>query len=306
MQKEVTIAINAAREKFGYQLDFSEKSIMQLESLLQRAHEWYLRASDGGNLQGISIENTSKAWGSYLGEMICKRTNGCWIESNNEIYLQLDSQVINPIGLVKERIYHGPKIDVIEYYKRLTTAQPSENDRQVADKSAKEQEDKNKLIQMKAALDLTLSKLNEAEKRIAELEERSTLNNQEDDTQIRGITHLTSEMNSLPQQVREVQSLKTQKDEIIATINQKKADLEYFNQKIMQKKSEMHALEQESAEIQNELTNSKFEQNKMQAELDDLQEKKLKYIGELRGSDMGKAQSNREDGFFGELPDFIK
>jgi hypothetical protein len=59
MQQLADKAVVAAREKFGVNLDFTENSLQQLETLLQQAHERYSQSSI---MEKLSIENTVRFW----------------------------------------------------------------------------------------------------------------------------------------------------------------------------------------------------------------------------------------------------
>jgi len=307
MNEAVEYAIKAAKEKYGCQLDFSDSSLLQLDSLLQRAHEWYLRASDGGIIPSIPIENTSRAWGSYLGEMIRRRTGGEWIEIKNAICLIIDTRILDPIGMVRNRIRNGPQIDIQTYFEKEVAAQSKRVSDPDDEFRKREQEYQNKLAQMEGTLVLTLSKLDVAEKRISELLNKSSLEKQIAENQSdEGKNQLNAELKTLRLQIGEMQALIVQKDALMLTLGQAKSDLDFYNQKISQKKNDIRELEQEESSLQSELESIKNEIQTRKTELDSLQVKKKMTPKERISTKESDLIIQREDGYYGELPDFIK
>jgi len=147
MQKLADQAVTAARDKFGISLDFSENSLQLLEILLQQAHEGYKegykQSVGNGNSINISIENTVRVWGSYLGEVIRRSLGGDWILDQKEVFLkfapgrldslgqgrsriaivdqknvflQLDSRRLDPLGQVRSRIVGGSLYNLQDFY----------------------------------------------------------------------------------------------------------------------------------------------------------------------------------------------
>ena len=111
MQKLAENAVTTARDKFGVSLDFTENSLQQLEMLLQQAHEGYKQTSSTGN---ISVENTVQVWGSYLGEVIRRSLGGNWIVDQKDVFLQLNSKRLDPLGQVRSRIMMGTQYGLKE------------------------------------------------------------------------------------------------------------------------------------------------------------------------------------------------
>jgi hypothetical protein len=109
MQRMADNAVIAARDKFGISLDFSENSLQQFEDLLQQAHEGYKRAVNNGKSPNISIENTVRVWGSYLGEIIRRKWGGEWVISGNgkDVILIIRGKSYSPLQLVYQRITIG-------------------------------------------------------------------------------------------------------------------------------------------------------------------------------------------------------
>jgi hypothetical protein len=122
MQQLAESAVIAAKDKFGVTLDFSENSLQQLDTLLQQAHEGYKQTSSSENSPNIPIDNTVRVWGSYFGEVIRRSLGGDWIVDQNNIYLQLGSKRLNPLGQVRSWIKIGTQHDIQGYFEKLSIA----------------------------------------------------------------------------------------------------------------------------------------------------------------------------------------
>ena len=150
MEKLANQAVNAARDKFGVALDFTENSLHPLEQLMQTAHavyqERYTKSIENGNSVNIPIENTVKVWGSYYGEVIRRSLGGDWIVDQKDVFLKfvsgrldslgpgrsrlvivdqknvfllLGSRRLDPLGQVRSHIIGGDLYDLQEFYTAL-------------------------------------------------------------------------------------------------------------------------------------------------------------------------------------------
>lgn len=72
MQASAAEAVQAAGERFGFALDFTEESVASLETILANVCST-LKAEDQE-----AIEHEVKLWGSYLGEVVLRRWGGDW------------------------------------------------------------------------------------------------------------------------------------------------------------------------------------------------------------------------------------
>jgi len=124
MQELANKAITAAKDKFGISLDFSENSLQQLEVLLQQAHEGYKQTSSSGNTLNIPIENTVRVWGSYFGEVIRRQLGGDWIVDQKNVFLELDSRKVDPLGQVRLLIVGESVYNIQSYFQELKTGIP--------------------------------------------------------------------------------------------------------------------------------------------------------------------------------------
>jgi len=57
--------------------------------------------------------------GSYLGEVIRRNLGGDWIVDQKNVFLQLGSRRVDPLGQVRSRIVDGPLYNVQGYFHGL-------------------------------------------------------------------------------------------------------------------------------------------------------------------------------------------
>ncbi len=118
-------AVTLARN-FNAALDFSENSVMELETILdalaQQARE---HSSD-------SVSEACKTWGSYLGEVVRRHYGGEWsIESYPgkqfaTLTLSVNGSKLFPTMKVHRRLTEGDADNVWSFYKMIKTRlQPS-------------------------------------------------------------------------------------------------------------------------------------------------------------------------------------
>ena len=147
MEKLASNAVNAARDKFGLNLDYSEGSLMRLEDLLQKAHEGYRdgyqKSLVSGDSINVTLEYTVRIWGSYFGEVVRRSLGGDWVVDQKEVYLkfapgrldslgegssrvlivdhknvflQVESRRLDPLGQVRARIIGGPLYNLPDFF----------------------------------------------------------------------------------------------------------------------------------------------------------------------------------------------
>ena len=121
MQRFADNAVTAAKDKFGVRLDYSENSLLQLELLLQQAHEGYKKVTSSGNSPNIPIENTARIWGSYLGEVIRRKWGGNWLNKNDESIININGFEVSPIFFVSQRVSGQIQYPVNQYFVEIST-----------------------------------------------------------------------------------------------------------------------------------------------------------------------------------------
>jgi hypothetical protein len=124
MQKFAENAVIVARDKFGVNLDFTENSLQNLETLLQQAYDGYKQSAVSVNASNVSIENTVRVWGSYFGEVIRHQLGGDWIVDQKDVLLQLGSRRLDPLGQVRSRIVDGQLYNVQSFFSGITLRNP--------------------------------------------------------------------------------------------------------------------------------------------------------------------------------------
>jgi hypothetical protein len=108
-------AVRAARE-FSTQLDYSEQSLMDLETILNRL---------GPNATAGDLTETCKMWGSYLGEVVRRRFGGEWtIETYPgkqfaTLTLTVGGNKLFPTMKVHRRLTQGQDDNLWSFYKMV-------------------------------------------------------------------------------------------------------------------------------------------------------------------------------------------
>lgn len=111
-------AVQRAREMRA-ELDFSENSLMELETILDRV------ARDEAAPSSDDLTETCKTWGSYLGEVVRRKFGGEWsIETYPgkqfaTLTLTIAGNKLFPSMKVHRRIVEGEKDNVWSFYKMV-------------------------------------------------------------------------------------------------------------------------------------------------------------------------------------------
>jgi hypothetical protein len=107
-------AITQAKERFGQDLDFSERSIAKLDNILVQIYWYYSnRTEDKEDLN--SIFSKASIWGSYLGEYMRLKWGGTWILSGSGPLISIKNIKFSPISLVNLKIWSHPESRVENY-----------------------------------------------------------------------------------------------------------------------------------------------------------------------------------------------
>ena len=120
MQFSANAAIQSAKERFGFHLDYSEATLEPLETILINVT---------ANLPADAadkIEYETKLWGSYFGEVIRQRWEGAWELSQYPgsalmvpaITIQGGLQLY-PLMKVYRRITLGDAENLWQYYQKI-------------------------------------------------------------------------------------------------------------------------------------------------------------------------------------------
>jgi len=111
-------AVQAGHE-FSAQLDYSENSLMELETILDQLS----RDVAAGQPAGDDLSETCKTWGSYFGEVVRRRFGGEWsIETYPgrqfaTLTLSVRGNKIFPSMKIHRRLMQGDAENVWSFYK---------------------------------------------------------------------------------------------------------------------------------------------------------------------------------------------
>jgi hypothetical protein len=114
MKGTADYAINASKERFKIELDFSEQSVAQLDIILERLYwGFYSQPKDRG--EGGLVFQTAIIWGSYLGEYMRRKWGGTWMLNGKDRVLSIINIEFSPINLVYQKITTHPEYSVKNY-----------------------------------------------------------------------------------------------------------------------------------------------------------------------------------------------
>jgi RNA polymerase subunit RPABC4/transcription elongation factor Spt4 len=116
IQKISDFAVKTAKDRFGIKLDYSENSLGYLENLAEKAYRSFYERAAEGMLSEESIMQTSKIWGSYLGEVMRRKWGGNWLIENGDFILAIDRFKLLPVNQVYQRITVKPNNSIQKYY----------------------------------------------------------------------------------------------------------------------------------------------------------------------------------------------
>ena len=118
MRAEATRAVQIAVDDHGMALDYSPESVAQLETVLAARTP----------VPEKEIENATRLWGAYFGEVFRRRYPGEWIMAvypGREISmpaLDIRGSHVYPLLKVFRRLTMGPGEDLAGFYAKVSTA----------------------------------------------------------------------------------------------------------------------------------------------------------------------------------------
>ncbi len=119
MQSCAAEAVHTAQERFGFALDYSDKSIESLETVL---------ACIGGTLDIAdeeAVEHAVKLWGAYLGEVVRRSWGGAWDlvqypgQASAVPTLVIAGSQLYPLMKVYRRLTMGEVENIWKFYERI-------------------------------------------------------------------------------------------------------------------------------------------------------------------------------------------
>ncbi len=121
LQKELTeLALGIAREFYDINLDFTHKSINDVENILADIHKQYKETGKTEGLNGIALE-----FGSYIAATIQKNTNAGELKRHHPTFgadsfpFYLQENIVFTYGWCEKRIFDGEGDDIVSKYKVL-------------------------------------------------------------------------------------------------------------------------------------------------------------------------------------------
>ncbi len=108
---------------FSAQLDFSENSLMELETILDQLSRDMAAAQPCGD----ELSEVCKTWGSYFGEVVRRRFGGDWsIETYPgkqfaTLTLSLNGTKLFPSMKIHRRLIQGDSENIWSFYKMVKT-----------------------------------------------------------------------------------------------------------------------------------------------------------------------------------------
>jgi hypothetical protein len=112
MQKSAQEVVGFAKSTFKVKLDFSEKSIKDVEKILATLYESITPEHKPTCEQ---LQSAAMLWGSYIGEVIRRNYGGEWKRTSAGIIFKIDNAELYPMDKVYKRLTNGLE-DNIEFY----------------------------------------------------------------------------------------------------------------------------------------------------------------------------------------------
>ena len=112
MKANALEAMKLTRKHLVAELDFSEESVRELDGLFDQVdYAWPGGASDD------NIEQLTRLWGSYLGEVLRRRCGGQWAsEEGDRVALRGEKTTLHPHDEVRNRLVGDAEGSIWEYY----------------------------------------------------------------------------------------------------------------------------------------------------------------------------------------------
>ncbi|SJZ67747.1 hypothetical protein SAMN02745116_01144 [Pilibacter termitis] len=122
MKSMAETACEVAKDS-GFELDFSEQSLLHVEELLDAFHQKVPKGIKKLFSKGLSNEEMDMlclVFGAYLGEVVIKNLGGKWQPSERLASVFLDNGTeIYPAQKVYKRLMNGREDEIWAYYKFL-------------------------------------------------------------------------------------------------------------------------------------------------------------------------------------------
>ena len=108
-------AVKTGKLKYGESLDFGSESLEGVERIMSKLHGKYKEGPADQKLTEEQVNELSKLWGIYVGEVIRRSYGGQWSLIDGVPDLTLGGKAASPVAKVRKRIVDGP-MDNLKYY----------------------------------------------------------------------------------------------------------------------------------------------------------------------------------------------
>jgi hypothetical protein len=112
IQQSVREVVAFAKSAFKIKLDFSEKSIKEVEKILAALYESITPENKPTDNQ---LQSAAMLWGSYIGEVIRRNYGGEWQKTSAGMIFKITNAELYPLDKVYKRLTNGIE-DNIEFY----------------------------------------------------------------------------------------------------------------------------------------------------------------------------------------------
>lgn len=119
MQSYADDAVQAAQDRFGFQLDYSPESIRSLETILAGV------GASPDLSEKDKVEEQVRVWGGYLGEVVRRQWNGAWDliqypgRAEAMPALTISGSQIYPLMKIYRRLTVGESENVWKFYEQV-------------------------------------------------------------------------------------------------------------------------------------------------------------------------------------------
>lgn len=120
MLTDALAAQKFTRKFFVVELDFSRKSLTELEGLFD-AVRYALRGGDTPE----NRENLCKLWGAYLGEVLRRHTHGAWQDAGTTEApaprVRVGETLHDSHQSIRTRFENGPAANIVTWFEQVAT-----------------------------------------------------------------------------------------------------------------------------------------------------------------------------------------
>jgi hypothetical protein len=111
-------------KKFNKQLDFSERSIQQVEDICSQLYndipKGFLNKMFKRSPSEDELIRMSNMFGGYIGQVLINNLGGSWAAENNTIILKIGELKMFPTIKVYKRLKNGPEDNIYHYYQLIS------------------------------------------------------------------------------------------------------------------------------------------------------------------------------------------